>query len=32
MGLVKDSDVTAVTVLPEVEGKEEELELVWDAI
>ena len=32
MGLVKDSDVTAVTVLPEVEGEEEQLDLDWDAI
>ena len=26
MGLVKDSDITAVTALPEVEGEEEQLE------
>ena len=26
VGLVKDSDITAVTVLPEVEGEEEQLE------
>ena len=32
MGLVKDSDITAVTVLPEVEGEEEELEWNWDSI
>jgi len=32
MGLVKDSDITAVTILPEVEGEEEELEWNWDSI
>ena len=32
MGLVKDSDITAAAVLPEVDGEEEELELDWDAI
>jgi hypothetical protein len=32
MGLVKNSDVTAVTVLLEVEGEEEQLDLDWDAI
>jgi hypothetical protein len=32
MGFVKDSDITAVAVLPEVDGEEEDLELDWDAI
>jgi hypothetical protein len=29
---MKDKDITAITVLPEVEGDEEELEEGWDAI
>jgi hypothetical protein len=32
MGFVKDSDIRAVVALPEVDGKEEELEDDWDAI
>jgi hypothetical protein len=32
LGYVKDKDITAITVLPEVEGDEEELEEGWDAI
>ncbi len=32
MGLVKNSDISAVTVLPEVEREEEELEWNWDSI
>lgn len=32
LGLVKDSDVMAVTVLPEVVGEEEELDGGWDLI
>ena len=32
MGYVKDSDVKAVAVLPEVNGDEEELEEKWDMI
>lgn len=32
MDFVKDSDITAATVLPEVDGEEKELELDWDAI
>ena len=33
LGYVKDTDITAVTVLPEVEGdKEDELEEGWDRI
>lgn len=32
MGFVKDGDVKAVTVLPEVVGEEEELDADWDAI
>jgi hypothetical protein len=29
---MKDKDITAITVLPEVEGDEEELKEGWDAI
>ena len=32
LGLVKDSDVMAVTVLHEVVGEEEELNNEWDLI
>jgi hypothetical protein len=32
LGLVKDQDILAITVQPEVEGKEEELPDGWDAI
>ena len=32
LGYVKDNDVKAVTILPEVEGEEEELGDDWDAI
>ena len=32
MGLVKENYITAITVLPEVEGEEEELEVNWDMI
>lgn len=32
MGFVKDSDLTAVAALPEVDGEEEELGQDWDAI
>jgi hypothetical protein len=32
MGLVKDKDIYAVTVLPEIDGDEEELAEGWDAI
>ena len=32
MGYVKDSDVSAVTALAELEGEEDELEADWDAI
>jgi hypothetical protein len=32
MGYVKDNDVKAVSVLPEVDGDEEELEEDWDMI
>lgn len=32
MGLVKDTDVLGVAVLPDVEGDEEALEDGWDAI
>jgi len=32
MGYVKDSDVKAVTVLPEVDGEEEELADDWDLL
>jgi hypothetical protein len=32
LGYVKDKDVLAVTVLPEVEGDEDELRDGWDAI
>jgi hypothetical protein len=32
LGYVKDKDITAVTVLPEVVGDEEELEEGWDAM
>ncbi|KDR74204.1 hypothetical protein GALMADRAFT_71025, partial [Galerina marginata CBS 339.88] len=32
MGYVKDSDIKATAVLPEVEGDEEELTDNWDAI
>jgi hypothetical protein len=32
MGYVKDTDVKAVAVLPEVDGDEDELEENWDMI
>ena len=32
LGYVKDRDVLAVTMLPDVEGDEEELPDGWDAI
>ena len=32
MGLVKDKDVMAVTVMADVDGEEEEFEDGWDAI
>ena len=32
MGYVKDDDVMAAAVLPEVNGKEEELAKNWDSI
>jgi hypothetical protein len=32
LGYVKDKDITAVTVLPELVAEEEELEQGWDAI
>lgn len=32
LGFVKDSDIFAITVQPEVEGEEEELPDGWDAI
>jgi hypothetical protein len=32
MGYVKDNDVKVVSVLPEVDGDEEELEEDWDMI
>ena len=32
MGLVKDDDVKAAALLPEVNGEEEELALNWDAL
>lgn len=32
LGYVKDNDIMAVIVLPEVEGDEEELEEGWDSI
>ena len=32
MGYIKDNDIKAVTVIPEVEGEEEELADSWDAI
>jgi hypothetical protein len=32
LGLVKDQDILAITVQPEVEGEEEELPDSWDAI
>jgi hypothetical protein len=32
LGFVKDRDICAVTVQPEVEGEEEELPEGWDAI
>jgi hypothetical protein len=32
MGYIKDNDIKAVTVIPEVEGEEEELADNWDAI
>jgi len=32
LGLVKDKDIFAVTVLAEVEGDEDALEEGWDAI
>jgi len=31
-GYVKDQDITAITILPEIVGNEEELEEGWDAI
>ena len=32
MGYIKDNDIMAVTVIPEVEGDEEELAKGWDSI
>ena len=32
MGYVRDSDVKATAVLPEVDGKENELESDWDSV
>jgi hypothetical protein len=32
LGYVRDKDVLAVTILPDVEGDEEELPDGWDAI
>jgi hypothetical protein len=32
LGYVKDGDIKAVTILPEVEGLEERLEENWDRI
>ena len=32
MGYVKDNDIKAATILPEVEGDEDELEEGWDNI
>lgn len=32
LGYVKDNDVKAATMLPEVKGEEEELDEDWDAI
>jgi len=32
MGYVKDSDIKAATVLPDVRGEEEELPMDWDVI
>lgn len=32
MGFVKDGDIKAMTVLPEVAGEEEELAADWDTI
>jgi hypothetical protein len=32
LGYVKDSDIKAITVLPELVGDEEELEEGWDNI
>lgn len=32
MGYVKNKDITAVTILPEVAGDDEELEEGWDII
>ena len=32
MGYIKDNDIKAVTVVPEVEGEKEELADDWDAI
>jgi hypothetical protein len=32
LGYIKDKDITAVTVLPEVLGDEEELEVGWDSL
>ena len=32
MGYVKDGDVKAVAVLPEVKGKEDELSADWDSL
>ena len=32
LGYIKDKDILAVTVLPEVVGEEEELEEGWDVI
>ncbi len=32
MGYVKDEDVKAAAVLPEVDGEEEELSMDWDSL
>ena len=32
MGYVRDSDVKATAVLPEVDGEENELEIDWDSV
>jgi hypothetical protein len=32
LGHVKDKDIISATVLPEIEGEEQELKAGWDAI
>ena len=32
MGLVRDDDVKSAAILPEVNGKEDELALDWDSL